>query len=57
MRQKHEFREEYKKALLGIKPESQMTASRKLNKARVLETVREILEGICMKNIDKLARL
>ncbi len=36
MRQKHEFREEYKKALLGIKPEPQMIASRKLSKSKVL---------------------
>lgn len=45
LRQKHEFREEYKKALLGIKPEPQMIASRKLTKSKMLETIRAILNG------------
>lgn len=47
LRQKHEFREEYKKALLGIKPEPQMIASRRLTKPKVLETIRAILNGTC----------
>ncbi len=45
LRQKHEFREEYKKALLGIKPEPQMVASRRLTKSKVLEAVNAILNG------------
>jgi hypothetical protein len=36
IKQKHSFREEYKKSLMGIRPEQQMTASRKINKAKVL---------------------
>jgi hypothetical protein len=46
LKQKHEFREEYKKALLGIRPEQLMTASRKISKAKVLEVIKELLEGI-----------
>ena len=38
--------EEYRKALLGVRPDPKIMVSRKLHKSRVLETVSEILEGI-----------
>jgi ribosomal protein S20 len=44
-KQKSEFREEYKRSLLGVRPEHKMIASRKVSKKLVLEVAREILEG------------
>lgn len=45
--QKIEFREEYKKSLLGVRPEREMTISRKIKKEKVLEAVKAILQGSC----------
>ena len=45
LKQRHEFREEYKKSLLGIRPEEQMVVSRKLNKAKVLDVVAFLLNS------------
>lgn len=57
LKQKHEFREEYKKALMGVRPEQQMIASRKISKSKLLEAIKELLDGKCLDNSDKIARL
>lgn len=46
MHQKNEFKEEYKKSLMGVRPEREMTISRKIRKEKVLEVVEAILQGI-----------
>ncbi len=45
LKHRQAFREEYKKSLLGVKPDQQMVASRKLSKAKVLITIKAILES------------
>lgn len=57
LKQKHEFREEYKKALMGVRPEQQMIASRKISKSKLLEVIKELLDGKHANNPDKIARL
>lgn len=57
MKQKHEFQEEYKKALMGVRPEQQMIASRKISKSKLLEVIKELLDGKHLYNLDKIARL
>ena len=45
MKQRHELREEYKRSLLGIRPEEEMVISRKLTKSKVLEVANFLLNS------------
>ena len=45
IKQRHELREEYKKSLLGIRPQEEMVISRKLRKSKVLEVAAFLLNS------------